>query len=132
MGSQVFVSRQFTCPLGTHYSVVVRVIGMKQVHLLKDYPLLLVMMYIDHISRLFIGGDHHADMTQHIIGAAGMVGIVGVVPEQYIAWHWNGRLIYESFIAEGLMNPLSATATVFIEILSQVYPCFEVDSPYHS
>ena len=57
MGGQIFVSGQLTGPLGTHYSVIVWVVGMKQVHLLKDYPPLLVMMDIDHIPGLLIGGD---------------------------------------------------------------------------
>ena len=96
MGGQIFVSGQLTGPLGTHYSVIVRVVGVKQVHLLKDYPPLLVMMDIGYISRLFIGGDHHAYMAQHVIGPAVMVGIVGIVPEQDITGHWNSRSVYKS------------------------------------
>ena len=132
MGGQVFVSRQLTGPLGTHYSVIIRVVGMKQVHLLKYYPLLLMVMDIGYISRFFIGGDHHADMAQHIIGPAVMVGIVGIVPEQDITRYWNSRLVDQSFVAEGLMDPLGASSIVFIEILGQVYPGFKVYSPDNS
>ncbi len=105
---------------------------MKQVHLLKDYPLLLVVMDIGYISRFFIRVDHHSDMAQHIIGPAVMVGIVGVVPEQDITRYWNSRFVNQPFIAEGLMDPLGATALVFIEILGQVYPGFIVYSPDNS